>query len=123
MSANMSQLQEDVKAKGLKDVHFVSFSVDPDIDTPEVLTTYGKAFGADFSMWHFLTGFTQQEIEDFALESFRSHVKKPRDDDQVMHGIRFYLVNKNGEIIADYPGNEDVPFKEIMKNIKDATKQ
>lgn len=124
MSSNMSQLQQMVKEKGLKDVHFVSFSVDPEVDTPEALKKYYKGgFNADFSTWHFLTGYPQQEIEDFAMESFREHVKKPRDDDQVIHGVSFYLVNKNGEVIKDYPGNRDVPFKQIIKDIKAASKQ
>ncbi|HEY4554300.1 MAG TPA: SCO family protein [Bacillaceae bacterium] len=123
MSANMSQLQEMVKEKGLEDVHFVSFSVDPELDTPDALKNYGEAFAADFDRWHFLTGYTQKEIEDFAPKNFKAVVKKPRDDDQVIHGVRFYLVNKNGQIIADYPGNEDVPFDQIVKDIKAANKQ
>lgn len=123
MSANMSQLQDDVKKAGLEEVHFVSFSIDPEIDTPEVLKKYGEAFGADFSTWHFLTGYTQKEIEDYVPKNFKTIVKKPRDDDQVIHGVSFYLLNKNGEIIADYAGDEDVPFKQIMKDIKSALKQ
>ncbi|MBS4204165.1 SCO family protein [Lederbergia citrea] len=123
MSSNMSQLQQDVKDAGLKDVHFVSFSIDPAIDTPEVLKEYGEAFAADFSTWHFLTGYTQEEIEDYVPKNFKTIVKKPRDDDQVIHGVSFYLLNKKGEIIADYPGNTDVPFKQIIKDIKSALKQ
>lgn len=120
MTMNMSQLQQDVKEAGLEDVHFVSFSVDPEIDTPEALKKYGEDFGADFSTWHFLTGYTQDEIEDYAPKNFKAVVKKPRDDDQVIHGVSFYLMNKDGEIIEEYRGDEDVPFKEIIKDIKKA---
>lgn len=124
MSSNKSQLQQMVKDDGLKDVHFVSFSVDPKFDTPDVLKKfYGEGFNVDFSTWHSLTGYSQQEIEEFALENFKTHVKKPRDDDQVIHGVDFYLVNKKGEVIKDYPGNSDVPFDQMLKDIKDALKQ
>ncbi|VEF48743.1 electron transport protein SCO1/SenC [Bacillus freudenreichii] len=120
MTMNMAELQEKVKEMGLDDVHFVSFTVDPEIDTPEVLKQYGQSFGADFSTWHFLTGYSQEEIEDYVPKNFKTIVKKPRDDDQVIHGITFYLFNKDGEIIGDYPGDKEVPFKQIIKDIKAA---
>lgn len=120
MSMNMSELQDRVKEKGLDDVHFVSFSVDPEVDKPEVLKKYGESFGADFSMWHFLTGYSQEEIEEYAPKNFKTVVKKPRDDDQVIHGVSFYLFNRDGELIGEYPGDKEVPFDQIIKDIKAA---
>ena len=37
-------------------IAFVSITVDPEHDTPEVLKEYGEAFGANFAGWFFLTG-------------------------------------------------------------------
>ncbi len=37
-------------------VEFVSITLDPRRDTPEVLRTYAKAFRVDDPAWHFLTG-------------------------------------------------------------------
>jgi protein SCO1/2 len=37
-------------------VEFVSISLDPKRDTPEVLRQYARLFGADLGAWHFLTG-------------------------------------------------------------------
>ena len=56
MTANMKKLQEEVEKEGIENIQFVSFSVDPTVDTPEILTEYGKQFSADFNNWHFLTG-------------------------------------------------------------------
>lgn len=120
MTANMSDLQQRVKEAGLEDVHFVSFSIDPEVDTPEALKKYGQSFDADFSTWHFLTGYTQEEIEEYGPKNFKTIIKKPQDDDQVIHGTSFYLFNKDGEIIEEYPGNAEVPFKQIVKDIKSA---
>ena len=36
--------------------HFVSITVDPERDTPEVLKEYAQAFGANLAGWSFLTG-------------------------------------------------------------------
>lgn len=123
MTANMSQLQQDVIDAGLKDVHFVSFSIDPKVDTPEVLKAYGEGYGADFNTWHFLTGYTQEEIEDYGPKNFKTVIKKPQGQEHVIHMVDFYLLNKKGEIIANYNGQVDVPFKQILKDIKSALKQ
>ncbi|MBS4210685.1 SCO family protein [Bacillus sp. FJAT-50079] len=123
MTLHMSEVQQDVIDAGLKDVQFVSFSIDPEIDKPEVLKKYGESFGADFSNWHFLTGYTQEEIEDWGPKNFKTVIKKSRDDDFVVHMFDFYLINKKGEIISQYNGYQDVPFKQILKDMKSALKQ
>ncbi len=57
-----AKLQKMAKDEGL-DVRFVSFSVDPEVDTPLKMKDYATKFGADFSNWDFLTGYKQAEIE------------------------------------------------------------
>lgn len=118
MTANMAKLQDMIKEEGLEDVEIVSFSVDPAVDSPEVLKEYGKKFNADFKNWSFLTGYTQGEIEEFALENFKTLVKKPETGDQVIHGTDFYLVDQNGDMRKSYTGLKDVPFEQIMEDIK-----
>ncbi|WP_108671217.1 SCO family protein [Peribacillus acanthi] len=118
MTANMSKLQKKLKDEGIKDVELISFSIDPETDTPEVLKDYGRKYNADFSNWHFLTGYSQAEIEKFAQEDFKAFVKKPESDDQVIHGTDFYLVDQNGKIIQYYTGLADIPMDEIVKHIK-----
>ncbi|WP_418909812.1 SCO family protein [Bacillus pinisoli] len=117
LTANMSKLQQMAKDKGL-DVEFVSFSVDPENDTPEGMLAYGEQFGADFESWHFLTGYTQDEIESFAPKSFGAHVQKPDSTDQVIHGLRFYIVNKDGIVISSYNGLENPSYEEMLSDIE-----
>ena len=50
------------------EVEFVSFTVDPDIDTPKVLKEYLSQFSDDESNWHLLTGYSQEAIEKLAIE-------------------------------------------------------
>lgn len=122
MTLHMSDLQQEFKDEGLDDVHLVSFSIDPEVDTPEVLKSYGESFGADFNTWHFLTGYTQEEIEDYGPKNFKTIIKKPENDDYVIHMVDAYLLNKKGEIISQYNIYEDVPFKQIIKDVKAASK-
>lgn len=118
MTANMAKLQDMVKKEGIENVEFVSFSVDPEVDSPEALKDYASYFKIDFKNWNFLTGYTQQEIEQFALKNFKALVKKPEQEDQVIHGTDFYLIDQNGTVKQYYTGLDDVPFEQIIQDIK-----
>jgi protein SCO1/2 len=117
MTAHMAKLQQMAKEKGLH-VEFVSFSVDPEVDTPEKLKEYAKKFNGDLSNWHLLTGYSQQEIEKFAEKNFKTIVQKPKNQSQVIHGTSFYLVDKNGKIVQTYSGVQDVPYEKILEHIQ-----
>jgi len=117
MSAHMAKLQGMVKEEGL-DVEFVSFSVDPDVDTPEILKEYAEGYSDDLSNWHLLTGYSLDEITQFAKDSFKAIVMKPEGQDQVMHVVNFYLVDQNGTVLKDYDGVSNTPYEEIIEDIK-----
>jgi len=117
MTSNMTKLQKMVKDEGLKDVEFVSFSVDPTVDTPEVLTRYATQFGVDFKNWTFLTGYSQEFIEGYAPKNFKTIVKKVTEGN-VLHQPYFYLVDQDGNIKKTYKGDQEVPFDEIISDIK-----
>lgn len=117
MTNNMAKLQQMTKDEGIKNIEFVSFSVDPEVDTPEALKKFGDKFNVDFGNFHFLTGYKQQFIEDFAKKNFKAAVQKV-DDNNVLHQSYFYLVDKDGNIVKYYTGLNDIPFDEIIHDIK-----
>nr|WP_034293201.1 MULTISPECIES: SCO family protein [Bacillus] len=117
MTSNMAKLKQMAEKEKL-DVKFVSFSVDPDLDTPKKLKDYGMKFSKDLSNWSFLTGYSQQEIEKIAKEGFKILVEKEPNSDQVSHGTYFYLVDQEGKIARYYHGEKDVPLEEIINHIK-----
>ena len=121
MTANMAKLQSKAAEKNL-DVDFVSFSIDPEVDSPEVLKTYSEKFNADLSSWHFLTGYSQSDIKSFASENFKTIVKKPENNSQVIHGTKFYLIDQKGKIVKEYSGVSNVPFDDILSDIEKLTK-
>ena len=119
MTANMKKLQERAAKQGIN-VQFISFSVDPEVDTPEKLKEYVAYHGGDFSNWNVLTGYKQEEIETFAKENFSAIVKKPEESDQVLHSTSFYLVDKEGEIIETFEGVKNPPYNDILKEAEKA---
>lgn len=116
MTANMSRLQQELQKAGAP-IQLVSFSVDPENDRPEVIKKFAEKFGADFSGWNFLTGYSQTEIGEFAKSSFKAAVQVQPDSDQVIHGTSFYLVDQTGKIVKKYDGLNP-PYDTIIKDIQ-----
>jgi cytochrome oxidase Cu insertion factor (SCO1/SenC/PrrC family) len=100
--ASMAQLQEETDAE--TGVMFVSFSVDPDNDTPLVLKQYAARFGADSSRWIFLTG-AREKIYELIQRGFLLGVQQNEGaartpGNEVTHSSRLVLVDRRGHIHA-----------------------
>jgi cytochrome oxidase Cu insertion factor (SCO1/SenC/PrrC family) len=80
MTAEMARLQSDLAH--LDDLRFVSISVDPDHDTPAVLSQYAERFNADPNRWSFLTG-DKRAIYRLAKEGFRLGIVDPTEQFRV----------------------------------------
>lgn len=118
MTTNMSALQDRINEEGM-DIQLVSFSVDPDYDSPEVLTEYAAEYNADLSNWTFLTGYDFQTIKELSVKSFMSLLEAPPEDsDQVTHVTSFFLVNPEGKIIKKYGGTTASDMDIIMEDLK-----
>lgn len=120
MTSNMSQLQDLLREEGI-DAQLVSFTVDPDYDSPEVLKKYAESYDANLNNWSFLTGFDYETIKDLSVGSFRSEVQENPGSDQITHGVRFFLVNPNGEVIKNYYGIDMNEVKTIVDDLKIAS--
>ncbi|HLR53270.1 MAG TPA: SCO family protein [Pseudogracilibacillus sp.] len=117
MTGNMTSLQEKLQDEDAN-VRLVSFSVDPDYDSPDVLKEYGEEYDADFASWDFLTGYDFKTIKKLSIKSFRSLLQEPEPgDDQVTHGTNFYLVDPDGNIVKNYNGVEGQSKDKIMEDI------
>ena len=117
MTPNMITLQEEAK-KAKIDVQFVSFTVDPNFDDPQGMKKYGEAYHVDFSNYHFLTGYTLEEIKEFSRESFKSLIQEIPDSNDIMHSVNFFLVNGEGKVIRFYNGNTDFDARAAIKDLK-----
>lgn len=123
MTFNMTQIQEKLMKKGIEDYNLVAFSVDPEVDTPEVLADYLARYTVpDESKWNLLTGYSQSYIEQFAVKSTKLLVKDDPNSDQVIHGIQFFLVDKDGILVKQYDGYAkdaaDVPIDTIVGDLE-----
>ncbi|MCT2534333.1 SCO family protein [Aquibacillus koreensis] len=117
MTSNLVRLQNKLDNEGL-DVEIVSFTVDPENDTPELLKQYVEDRGGHFDNWNLLTGYEFDEIKEFAVKSFKAIVEKDPESDQFIHVTRFYLVSPEGNAIMRYDGTQAAEMDDIVADIK-----
>jgi len=99
ISTRMSELQ---KPLGKSDVRLVSFSVDPENDTPEVLRTYAEKLRLQPRRWDFLTG-SREAIYSLSRDGFKLGVSDGSEEEGVpVHSTRFVLVDRRGTIRGYY---------------------
>jgi protein SCO1 len=97
MSFVQDQLGADFGAK----IAFVSITVDPERDTPEVLKEYGQAFGANFAGWSFLTG-PSDVIQDVRRRYGVFALKSANGD--VDHTFLTSVIDRRGILRLQYLG-------------------
>lgn len=84
----------------------VSFSVDPEHDTPEKLAEYSKKFHRDGKpAWYYLTG-AKEKIYELAIKTFMQTASQDLTQKdiqaQFMHGTRVSLVDGEGRVRGFY---------------------
>jgi protein SCO1/2 len=75
-------------------VEFVSISLDPRRDRPEVLREYARRYAADPAAWHFLTGST--EDVDAVLKGWDMWVRSNPTTGVLDHPSRIFLLDPRG---------------------------
>jgi cytochrome oxidase Cu insertion factor (SCO1/SenC/PrrC family) len=99
ISTRMSELQKPLEKS---DVHFVSFSVDPETDTPEVLRVYADKLRKEPLRWDFLTG-QRDTIATISRDGFKLGVSESEEPESgPVHSTRFALVDRRGTIRGYY---------------------
>lgn len=125
-------------------VRLVSISVDPDYDTPEVLTDYAERLGVRSTRWSFLTG-DKKQIYRLAQKGFRLGVLDPNDLDTtsslwrlidlfspatalahggnqdghqpIQHSARLVVVDGQGRIRQYYDSNDADVLQRVKRDV------
>ena len=112
MTQEMVNLQSEFDTEP---VYFVSFTVDPERDTSEVLSRYAVQYGANQKRWHFLTG-KKDEIYQLANEGFKLAAAKHGGG--FPHSTKFALVAPDGNIYDYYDSRSKPAMKRLRKDVK-----
>ena len=96
MNRHMVDIQNEFY--GNPNFGIASFSINPEIDTPEVLKQYADTYGANHVNWHFMTG-NKNEILKLSNEGFNLYAESVMDETgDFSHSGLFALIDKEGNI-------------------------
>lgn len=112
MTLEMARLQSEFATSP---VYFVSFSVDPERDTSDVLSRYAAAYGADERRWHFLTG-DKADIYQLAEEGFS--LAAGHKGIEILHSTRFVLITPDGNIYGHYDSRSKPALLRLRRDVR-----
>lgn len=110
MSTRMAELQVELNTH--PEIQFVSFSVDPETDTPAVLEQYARGYGAQKGKWIFLTG-NKKETYELTRQGFHLGLDT-EGEDAIIHSQKFVLVDPDGLIRGYYDSEEDSSMQRLV---------
>jgi len=116
----MKKLQEQAQAQSVP-LHLVSFSVDPENDTPKVLLEFAKKYDADLGSWSFLTG-DYEVVKRTSVEGFKLALEGTANPDAadfgILHGSHLVLVDKEMKIRGFYPTKTEDHLDKLLNDAK-----
>jgi protein SCO1 len=114
MSSKMAELQQTFLSDG--HTQFVSFSVDPETDTPDVLHQYGKQYGSVRGKWLFLTG-DRGAIERLTREGFHLGLDI-EGDSAIIHSQKFVLIDQEAAIRGYYDIDDSDAVASLLRDTR-----
>jgi protein SCO1/2 len=116
MSSQMHEVQKALA--GMDGVRLVSFTVDPDRDTPEVLAAYSRRFLAEPGRWFFLTG-PRETLHALSRQAFMLG----DINGNLEHSTRFALVDGTSHIRGFYLTSEPDAIPRVVADAKDLLRE
>jgi protein SCO1/2 len=104
-------------AEAWPDVRLVSFSVAPEVDTPESLTAFGEARGIDPARWALVTGDRRQIFEAARTFYFADDGRLTGSAGDVLHTEKVLLVDREGRLRGVYNGTLRADIERLVEDI------
>jgi protein SCO1/2 len=120
ISMKMARIQEKTFDLG-REIKLVSFSVDPEYDTPARLAEYAKKYGADPERWRFVTGPNDKVyslIEGPFMTSMMRAQDRPSGVPDIKHGGYFLLLDRNLHIRGKYDSDLVNQLDALMRDAR-----
>ena len=117
VTASMQSLFKKYVDQGVK---FVSFTVDPARDTPEVFAQYATHYEADPESWFFLTG-DRDKIYSIIHGSFLMPAMEdpdPKPGYEIIHTTNVCLVDPTGRVVGKYNSTDGVEMVKLRRELK-----
>lgn len=101
-----------------KEIQFMSFSINPDIDQPSRLRSYIKHFGIEANNWYFFTG-KEEDIHFLGDKHFLVNARPDLGSQGgYAHSEAFVLVDREGYIRGMYNGTDTEEVNQLEKDLR-----
>jgi len=122
LMAKMDLVQKRIRGLGTK-AAIVTFTVDPEVDTPEVLYKFARKRHSNPFIWNYLTG-SRADLEKIVIDGFKvpmgkkEAVEKQLEEKKITlfdiaHTEKIVLIDDKGQI-RGYYGTERVEMDKMM---------
>ena len=125
MTINMRYIQHELSK--YPNIKFLSHTVNPNYDTPEILKQYATKWMIDESNYNFVTGY-KEEIYKIAESYFVNASEDELAPGGFLHSEYLVIVDKegrvrsgidkNGNVLGVYDGTKDFVIKDLIKDVK-----
>lgn len=118
LTGKMRELQHRTRNLGGA-FHLVSFSVDPDYDTPARLFEYARAQRASPRAWSFLTG-SYDAVQKTVVDGIKVSMGRGTSEDEVrniFHGSHLVLIDAGLHIRGYYDSADDARLGDLVRDI------
>jgi len=123
LTKNMKELQDAMKMKDFRRkidssfVRFISFTVDPERDSAEVLKEYADKYAVNHDTWWFLTG-PKKDIYDFALDELKLGLQDGEGvDSNFIHTQKFVLIDRERIVRGYYNGLDSASMSKLAEDL------
>ncbi|MEO5999414.1 MAG: SCO family protein [Chitinophagaceae bacterium] len=123
LTRNMKRLQDALKIKDeLRNIdstfiQFLSFTVDPERDSTQVLKKYGDRFGVNPDIWWLLTG-PKKTIYDFAINELKLGLTDGGNvDSNFIHTSKFVLLDRDRVVRGYYDGLDSLALNKLAGDL------
>ena len=123
LTKNMKELQDAMKMKDSRRridssfVRFISFTVDPQRDNPEVLKHYADKYAVNHDTWWFLTG-EKEKIYDYALTELKLGLQDGDGvDTNFIHTSKFVLIDRYRNVRGYYDGLDSASMSKLAEDL------
>jgi protein SCO1/2 len=115
VTTNLKRVQDAIAGPN---VMLVSFTVTPNVDTPAVLSAFGKRRGIDPMKWRLVTG-DRDTIYRLARQSyFADDARVAKPDDAILHSEKVLLVDQQGHLRGVYNGTSVFEMEKLIEDVR-----
>lgn len=118
---SMKMQRIGAELRDVPDIRLVSFSVDPDYDTPEILAKFAAKFSAQPPRWLFLTG-DPAVIKESVTKSLQIALEErgelPSGTPDIVHGTHIVLIDGRHRIRGYYNSDDPPRLKALTRDAR-----